>query len=226
MVSGLDKKTLISNSDAHSPLKIGREANIFNTALSYDSIISAIKSGNTETFAGTIEYYPEEGKYYADGHRNCKYSQMPEESFKNGGICPVCGKEVTKGVLHRILELSDRLDYKPDERINYKTIPLIEILSEIYQMNPSAEKISACYKHLLAKLGPELRILNFIDIGELTDSGVPLLAEAIKRMRRNKVKIAPGFDGEYGTIEIFSRDEIRMADIKHIAVRNSRLYGI
>jgi len=211
--SGLDKITLISNSDAHSPLKIGREANIFDTALCYDSIISAIKSGNPEEFTGTVEYYPEEGKYYADGHRNCGLSQMPEDTEKNGGKCPVCGKQITIGVLHRIKELSDKPDNNESITSNLKTIPLLEILSEIYKLNPGSKKIIMCYKNLLEQFGPELYILNFTGIDELRNAGIPLLAEAIDRMRKNEISITPGYDGKYGRVKIFRNDEIKKANI-------------
>jgi DNA helicase II / ATP-dependent DNA helicase PcrA len=211
--SGLDKITLISNSDAHSPLKIGREANIFDTSLSYDSIISALKSGNSKEFIGTVEYYPEEGKYYADGHRLCGYSRLPGESAKNGEICPVCGKQVTIGVLNRIMALSDKPGNKAITTQSYKTIPLLEILSEIYRMNPDSKKIMTCYKNLLEQFGPELHILNRINMDEIRNSGIPLLAEAIGRMRENKVTISPGFDGKYGKLKIFSEEEIKRANI-------------
>jgi len=206
--SGLDKITLISNSDAHSPSKVGREANIFDTSLCYDSIISAIKRGNPEEFTGTVEYYPEEGKYYADGHRNCNLSLLPEETDKYDGICPVCGKKITIGVLHRIQNLSVKAKKEASTPGCLKTIPLLEILSEIYQMNSGSKKIMFCYDKLLEKFGPELYILNFIEIVELRTSGIPLLAEAIERMRKNEVMITPGFDGQYGTVKLFKKEEI------------------
>ena len=200
--SGLDGITLISNSDAHSPLKVGREANIFNTALCYDSIISAIKRGNPEEFPGTVEYYPEEGKYYADGHRNCKLSLLPEETERYGGICKICGKKITIGVLHRIQRLSVKSKNKAATPGCFKTVPLLEILSEIFQLNPGSKKTMLCYNKLLEKFGPELYILNFTGINELRHSGIHLLAEAIERMRKNKVMITPGFDGKYGSVKL------------------------
>ncbi len=209
--SDLDRITLISNSDAHSPMKIGREANVFDTSLCYNSIISAIKKGNPKEFPGTGEYYPEEGKYYADGHRNCNLSFLPAETDKNGGICPVCGKKITIGVLHRILELSDKSKNNSVKTSCFKTIPLTEIISEIYQLNPGSKTIMLHYNKLLEQFGPELYILNFIGIDELKISGNPLLSEAIKRMRKNEVLITPGFDGKYGRIKIFREEEIRKA---------------
>ncbi len=206
--SGLDKITLISNSDAHSPLKIGREANIFDTSLCYDSIISAIKRGNPEEFPGTVEYYPEEGKYYADGHRNCNRSLLPEETDKYDGICPVCSKKITIGVLHRIQKLSDKSKNKAVSLGCFKTIPLLEILSEIFHLNPGSKKIMLYYNKLLERFGPEIYILNFTGIDELRNSGIPLLAEAIERMRKNEVMITPGFDGKDGSIKLFKKEEI------------------
>ncbi|MBU0544888.1 MAG: endonuclease Q family protein [Proteobacteria bacterium] len=208
-ISGLDKITLISNSDAHSPLTIGREANIFNTSLCYDSIISAIKRNKPEEFPGTIEYYPEAGKYYADGHRNCNRFQLPAETDKYSSICPICGRKITIGVLHRILELSEKTENKTATTSCFKTIPLLEILSEIYQLNPGSKKIKKSYNNLLENNGPELYILNFIDINELRNSGIPLLAEAIERMRKNEVRISPGFDGKYGSVKILREEEIK-----------------
>jgi DNA helicase-2/ATP-dependent DNA helicase PcrA len=219
--SGLDKITLISNSDAHSPLKVGREANVFDTSLCYNSIIAAIKRGNPEEFTGTVEYYPEEGKYYADGHRNCNMSFFPEETDKYDGICPVCGKKITIGVLHRIQKLSGKSKKKAATPGCLKTIPLLEILSEIFQLNPGSKKIMLCYNKLLEKFGPELYILNFIEIDELRNSGIILLAEAIERMRKNEVMITPGFDGKYGTVKLFKKDEI-----KRLKVLRNGLSGI
>lgn len=211
--SGLDKITLISNSDAHSPLKVGREANIFDTSLCYDSIRSAIKRGNPEEFHGTVEYYPEEGKYYADGHRKCNQSLLPEETDRYSGMCPVCRKRLTIGVLHRILDLADKSKNKAATLGCFKTIPLLEILSEIFQLNPGSKKIMMYYNNLLEKFGPELYILNFTGIDELRNSGITLLADAIERMRKNEVMITPGFDGKYGSVKIFREEEIKKASV-------------
>jgi PHP family Zn ribbon phosphoesterase len=157
---------------------------------------------------GTVEYYPEEGKYYADGHRNCNLSLLPEETERCSGICPVCGKQVTIGVLNRIKALSDKEKYKESTQVCLKTIPLLEILSEIFQLNPGSKKLMHCYNTLLKQFGPEIDILTATGIGEIRNSGVPLLAEAIERIRKNEVMITPGFDGKYGTVEIFKKEEI------------------
>lgn len=203
-VSGLDKITLISNSDAHSPSKIGREANIFNTELSYEAIKTAIISRDPKLFSGTVEYYPEEGKYHADGHRNCNILLKPEETEKYGGKCPICNKNITVGVLHRINDLSDKSGRESIFPPCYKTIPLLEILSEIFKVGQNSKKVCQTYNDILVKFGPELEILNFIDIEELKQSTISLFPEAISRMRKKEVNIRPGFDGQYGSVRIFN----------------------
>ena len=144
-VSGLDGLTLVSNSDAHSPMNVGREANLFNTALSFADIKSALKTGDPEKFLGTFEFYPEEGKYHLDGHRNCAVRLWPQKTMSYDGKCPVCGKGLTLGVLYRVQELADRAeDAKPHNRHAYHSIiQLAEILSEILRVGPKSKKISA-----------------------------------------------------------------------------------
>jgi len=208
-VSGLDGLTLISNSDAHSPLKMGREANIFNTDLSYMSIKSAIKTGDPDRFLGTLEFYPEEGKYHLDGHRKCDLRLWPKETRTLGGNCPVCRKPLTLGVLYRVEELSDRPQgIKPAKHHPFHNIiPLTEILAEIFKVGPQTKRVMNNYRILLQKLGPELEILDTIDIETINKNGAPLLGEAIKRMRRNDIISLPGYDGEFGKIKIFDQDE-------------------
>jgi DNA helicase II / ATP-dependent DNA helicase PcrA len=206
--SGLNEMALISNSDAHSPMKIGREATIIEAGLSYNSILSAIKTNSPENFIGTVEYYPEEGKYYADGHRKCNVSFLPQETLEHGGICPVCGKSLTIGVLHRIEVLSGKSESEPTGTSCFKTIPLIEILSEILRLNKGSKKILMHYNSLLEQFGPELYILVFMDLDKLRNSEKFLLAEALERMRKNEVIIVPGFDGKFGTVKIFQKNEI------------------
>ncbi len=208
-VSGLDKVTLISNSDAHSPFKMGREANLFNTSLSYSAIKEAIRTGDPEQFLGTIEFYPEEGKYYLDGHRNCNVRLWPNETRKQKGKCKVCQKPLTLGVLYRVEELSDRLeDEKPQEqRSFYNLIPLTEILSEILNVGPGSKKVMNNYIILLEKLGPELSILLNLKRETIDKAGLPLLGEAVSRMRSKKIIIFPGYDGEFGKIKVFHQEE-------------------
>jgi len=208
-VSSLDGRTLISNSDAHSPLKLGREANIFNTELSYSSIKKTIKKGDPESFVGTYEFYPEEGKYHIDGHRKCNVSFWPEQTRKHDGKCPVCGKPLTLGVLYRVEELSDRFEgEKPEKALPFfNIIPLTEILSDVLEVGSGSKKVMRNYMALLEKLGPEFEILNTKKKEEINSAGIPLLGEAISKMRQNKIVLIPGYDGEYGKIKIFDLQE-------------------
>ena len=208
-VSSLDGRTLVSNSDAHSPLKLGREANIFNTNLSYSSIKKTIEKGDPESFIGTYEFYPEEGKYHIDGHRKCGVSFWPEQTRNHNGKCPVCGKPLTLGVLYRVEELSDRLDgEKPGKALPFfNIIPLTEILSNVLEVGSASKKVMRNYMALLEKLGPEFKILNTKNKEEINSAGVPLLGEAILKMRQNEIVLLPGYDGEYGKIKIFDLQE-------------------
>jgi len=208
-VSSLDNLTLVSNSDAHSPLKLGREANLFNTNLSYPAIKEAIKTGDPKRFLGTFEFYPEEGKYHLDGHRKCSVCLWPKKTIKNKGICPVCGKPLTIGVLYRVEELADRPKYEKPKRTHpyYSIIPLVNILSEILKVGPGSKKVMNNYNAALDILGPELSILHNLSPKAIDKAGIPLLGEAIKRMRRGKIDISPGYDGEFGRVKIFKDQE-------------------
>ncbi len=208
-VSALDGLTLISNSDAHSPMKLGREANLFNTNLSYYDIRSAIKEADKKRFLGTFEFFPEEGKYHLDGHRKCNIRFTPEETIKKKGICPACGKPLTLGVLYRVEELSDRPEnICPKQNPPfYSIIPLSEILSEILKVGAGSKRVKQKYNDLLEKFGPELKILHEIDYESLERAGILLLGEAIKRMRTKKITLLPGYDGEFGKVKIFTQEE-------------------
>jgi DNA helicase-2/ATP-dependent DNA helicase PcrA len=204
LLSSLDNYLLVSNSDAHSPSKLGREANVFNTEMDYDHIIKSMKT--KKGFEGTIEFYPEEGKYHLDGHRKCGLRLHPDETRKHKGICPVCGKVLTVGVLHRVSELSDRR--KPSlSKEYYSLIPLVEILSEILGTGPNTKTVSIAYERLLNTLGPELKILLDIPLEDIAAIGGPLLSTAVSRMREGKVICREGYDGEYGTISLFHKSE-------------------
>lgn len=208
-LSALDRYTLVSNSDAHSPQKLAREANLFNTELSYPAMFAALKTGDPAAFGGTIEFFPEEGKYHYDGHRKCSIRWDPKETIKNKGLCEVCGKPVTVGVMHRVEELADReRDFRPTSRHPYKSlIPLPEILAEMYGIGVAAKRVTETYETLLEKLGPELNILMHIPLDDIARVGGALLAEALRRMRAGEIEIAAGYDGEYGIIRVFSEDE-------------------
>ena len=208
-VSSLDGLTLVSNSDAHSPANLGREANVFDTTLSYHAIKDALRTGDPDRFLGTLEYFAEEGKYHFDGHRKCGVRLSPVETMKKGGICPVCGKPVTVGVMHRVEELATRkTGEKPGRAHPYTSLlPLTDILSEVFQVGPKSKKVTEAYHKLLEKHGPEFQVLRETSTESLDRDGPPLLAEAIKRMRNNQVHIAPGYDGEFGTISLFEEAE-------------------
>jgi DNA helicase II / ATP-dependent DNA helicase PcrA len=216
LLSALDKYTLVSNSDAHSPSKLGREANIFNTGLDYDNMIKAMKEKNG--FDGTLEFYPEEGKYHMDGHRKCNLMLHPHDTIKNNGICPACGKPVTVGVFHRVAELSDR-ETPNLTKAFYSLIPLSEILSEILNSGPDTKTVETAYEKLLNDLGPELDILLNRELKDIETAGGVLLAKAISRMRKGDVIRQEGYDGEYGVIRLFKEAE------RHELIGQKRLFA-
>lgn len=206
-LSSLDKITLISNSDAHSPAKLGREANIFDTEISYESITKAIKT--RKGFAGTIEFFPEEGKYHYDGHRSCDVNLSPEETIKHNYLCPVCGKKVTVGVMHRVEKLADRKNGFSTEAALpfYSLIPLQEIIAQVVKVGVNSKAVNKQYFHLIENLGNEFSILMDTPLDAIERAGSPLLREAIQRMRSGNVHIVPGYDGEFGKIKIFEAVE-------------------
>ena len=208
-ISGLDGYTLVSNSDAHSPPKLAREASLFATEFSYTALFDALKSGDPERYLGTLEFFPEEGKYHFDGHRACGIRWHPQVSIEHNDRCPVCGKPVTVGVMHRVETLADRpVGIKPARSYPYRNlIPLPEIVGEVLQSGAGSKRVQAHYQDLLAKLGPELPILLDTPLAEIAKVGGPLLAAAIDRMRQGQVAIDAGYDGEYGVIKIFSAGE-------------------
>lgn len=204
-VSNLDRYTLVSNSDAHSPQKLAREATIFDCELSYDAIFGALQSGDPKTFLGTIEFFPEEGKYHNDGHRQCGVCWAPATTRAHAGLCPVCGKEVTIGVLHRVEALADRCaGERPLHAHPYiSLIPLPELLGELYKVGPGAHRVQQEYWKLLTALGPELHILREAPLDAIAAVGGAQLAQGIDRMRCGQVEAKPGYDGEYGVIRVF-----------------------
>jgi len=209
-VSALDKYRLVSNSDAHSPSKLGREATLFNTDLDYFSIKQALQTG--KGYVGTVEFYPEEGKYHLDGHRKCNLSLDPEETVKYKGVCPVCGGKITVGVLHRVNELADRKgkNVKPPKTAGkvISLIPLAEILSEIHQRGVNTKTVQQDYESLIANIGSEFDILNTIDLEVLDKQHSSVLKEALSRLRQNKVIRQAGYDGEFGVIKLFEAHEL------------------
>lgn len=211
-LSALDRLTLVSNSDAHSARKIGREANIFDTDLSYGSMMSAITT--KKGFLGTIEFFPEEGKYHYDGHRDCGVCLSPEETVHHDYRCPVCNGKVTVGVMHRVDKLADREHgFRPPGAPSFfSIIPLPEIIAEGLKCGVDTKKVNAQYFSLLEKLGNEFTILLDSPLDEIERAGTPLLREAIARMRAGNVHIAPGYDGEFGKVRIF--EDVERREIK------------
>jgi uncharacterized protein (TIGR00375 family) len=200
---------LISNSDAHSPANIGREANVFDTELSYPSIIEAIKTKNPKTFIYTIEFFPQEGKYHYDGHRACNVSLKPSESKKYNNICPNCQRPLTIGVLNRIEQLAEKPEgFKPGNAIPFKSlVPLREIIAEVLRVGAGSKKVGREYRSLIEKFGSEFEILLNVPKEKLEEKILPGIAEGIIRVREGKVFIRPGYDGVYGKVSIFSETE-------------------
>jgi uncharacterized protein (TIGR00375 family) len=208
-LSALDRITLISCSDAHSPSHIGREANVFNCELSYFEIVKAIKEKDKNKFLYTIEFYPEEGKYHYDGHRNCGVSFSPKETKKYNGICPVCGRPLTIGVLNRVEQLADRPEgFVPENAIPFKSlIPLEEIIADALGQGAGTVEVEKEYKNLIEKFENEFNVLLKASRSDLDAVTLPEIAEGIIRAREGKVFIEPGYDGVYGKIRIFQKGE-------------------
>lgn len=209
-ISMLDRYTLVSNSDAHSPQKLAREATVFTTEPAYDALFAALQSGDPTRFGGTIEFFPEEGKYHLDGHRQCGVCWEPKTTLAHGGRCTVCGKPVTVGVMHRVETLADRPEGEGAARALLRThpyaslVPLPEILGEVHGVGVSARRVQAEYDKLLSRLGPELTILQDVPLEEITSEGGSRLALGIQRMRRGDVLAEGGYDGEYGTVRVLA----------------------
>jgi uncharacterized protein (TIGR00375 family) len=210
-LSQLDNFTLVSNSDSHSPERIGREANVLTGELNYSSIIDIIKSKDPKRFLYTIEFFPEEGRYHYDGHSNCQISTAPEETKKYNGLCPVCGKPLTVGVLNRVNQLADRpAGFRPPGVIAYKNlVPLKEIIGEVLGFGPNSKKVSQEYDNLTNNFGSELFILLDLPSEELKSKTLPGIIEGIEKVRKGQVDVVPGYDGLYGKISIFSQKEKR-----------------
>ncbi|MDD5060138.1 MAG: endonuclease Q family protein [Candidatus Omnitrophica bacterium] len=203
-LSALDNFTLISNSDSHSPQKIGREANIFNCSMDYKTIREVLKNKDREKFLYTIEFFPEEGKYHYDGHRLCGVRLSPEETKANNGKCPKCLKPVTVGVVNRVEKLADRpLGYVPENQIPFKNlIPLMEIIAQVKGVGTASINVEREYRAYIAKFGTEFDILLKCSKEELLKGLPPKLVDGILNVRAGKVAIKAGFDGEYGIISI------------------------
>jgi uncharacterized protein (TIGR00375 family) len=210
-VSFLDRYRLTSNSDAHSPGKLGREATTFDCELDYFAIKHALESGRG--YVGTVEFFPDEGKYHLDGHRKCEVRFSPKETLAHGGRCPVCGEPVTIGVEHRVEVLADRSEGEarppPSAGAVSNLVPLQEILSELTGSGPASQAVARGYDAAIAKLGPELSILQSVPAEDLARAGSALLAEAITRLRDGNVICEAGYDGEYGVVRLFEESELK-----------------
>ncbi len=212
-VSALDKLTLLSNSDAHSPANIAREANVFDLSeFSYQEIYNIIKNKESAKILYTIEFYPEEGMYHFDGHRDCGFSCEPAEAKKLKGLCPKCGRPLTIGVANRVEELADQpVGRRPSGASDFKKlVELDKIIAECLNIKSRQSKeVQAQYDRLIKELGSELYILLDAPLDKIKTASSDRVAEAIKRVRAGQLIIKPGFDGQYGEIMIFSEEEKR-----------------
>jgi ATP-dependent DNA helicase UvrD/PcrA len=209
-VSALDRYALVSSSDAHSLEKLGREASLFDCDLSYQALRDSLRD-RREQFLGTIEFFPEEGKYHFDGHRKCEVVLAPAEAAAAGHLCPRCGKRLTGGVMSRVDALADRQNgFRPaGAKPFHSLVPLRELLGEVVDAGPGSGRVQKAYERLLARVGPELAILTAAPCEDVAREAPPLLDEALRRMRRGQVAARAGYDGEYGVVRVFDEDERR-----------------
>ncbi|MFA6446357.1 MAG: endonuclease Q family protein, partial [Candidatus Paceibacterota bacterium] len=234
-IADLDNRAIVSFSDAHSGQKLGREATVFELEeVSYENIRKAIVSSQLKTdhrkpstdnhISSTIEFYPEEGKYHWDGHRNCKVRQTPEQTRKRGTQCPVCGRPLTVGVEYRVNEIASRDPITPVVKVDQNGIkwkfhpqkshppfvnmvPLVEIISEVRGVGVNSRKVQEEYVHLIEVLGPEFTILLKSDLKEIARTADGKLAEAVQKVRSGDIFVDPGFDGEFGKVKVNNKDE-------------------
>ena len=208
-LSELDRTMLVSNSDAHSLPKLGREANVFACELDYFEIMQTLREKDTSRFLYTVEFFPEEGKYHYDGHRNCNRRMTPKETKASGGRCPVCGRPPTVGVMHRVELLADREEgFVPEGAVPYRNlIPLEEIIAEANGSQPGTVGVREEYFNLCNALGGEFNVLLDVPVEEVRKHTTLRIAEGLRRVREGKVTIAPGYDGVFGEISIFRDGE-------------------
>jgi len=212
-LSRLDRYALISNSDAHSGRRIGREANVFDCELSYDGIMGTIKRNDPRTFLSTLEFFPEEGKYHFDGHRGCGIRWAPADTIAHDFRCSACGRRVTVGVMHRVNSLADRPEgWTPDpsgpSRVSFKRlVPLDEIIAEALEVGVGTQAVAREHQQLVYAFGTELEVLLKVPEEALRHAAPAKIADGILRVRQGRVRIEPGYDGEYGTVAIFGDEE-------------------
>ncbi len=209
-LSALDRYALISNSDSHSARRIGREANVFGCALTYDAIIHALKSKDPQQFLSTLEFFPEEGKYHFDGHRACAVCWSPAQTRQHGFRCSTCGRKVTVGVMHRVEALADRPDgVVPAGAIPFKRlVPLEEIIADALGVGVDTQAVEQAYEGLLSTCGTEFEVLLEAPREQLKRSTSGRIAEGILRVREGRIHVEPGYDGAYGTVRVFPASEI------------------
>ncbi len=219
-VGELDNLALISNSDAHSPQKLGREANIFSfpneSAISYQEIKNILATNDPKRFLSTIEFYPEEGKYHYDGHADCKFSCLPAETKKYGGKCPKCGKSITVGVMSRVADLSSRseVEAKKLNRVPFESlVPLPEIIADALGVGVASKKVIAIYDKLIQELGNEFYILRKADLAKVSAVSSPEISDALNRVRKVNIYIKPGYDGIFGVVKVFSDTEKKIPQV-------------
>ena len=205
-ISKLDRYQLVSNSDAHSPSKLGREANLLDIDCSYEGLYQAIQTG--KGLEGTVEFFPEEGKYHFDGHRKCGVSLSPVEAERLGGICPVCGKKLTMGVDHRVEQLADREEgfVKKDGKKYESLVPLPEVVAACMGYSTVSKKVQGCFEQMMQTLGTEFDILRNVPAEDIKSCAGERIAEGIENVRTGNVKRIPGYDGEYGKIQLFDEN--------------------
>ena len=207
-LSALEGCTLVSHSDAHSPQKLGREADLLDAERTYPALLEAVRTG--AGFAGTVEFFPEEGKYHLDGHRGCGVRLTPAETLALGGICPVCGKKVTLGVAHRVEALADRPEgYRPENARPFESLaPLPEVISASTGLPAAGKRTAALYEALLKELGPEFFILREAALSGVERVAGDCVAEGLRRLRLGQVERQAGYDGAYGAISLLGPEEI------------------
>ncbi|NVO00229.1 MAG: DNA helicase UvrD [Geobacteraceae bacterium] len=210
LITGLDRYALISNSDCHSPSKLGREANLFDCGFDYFSMWDAIRANSHDNFKGTVEFFPEEGKYHADGHLDCTVCLHPAESKELNNLCPACGKPLTIGVLNRVMELADRSEplFADNSPEVFSLIPLPEILGELAGTGSGSKKVLREYSKILGTFGSEFELLLNLPIECIAESN-SLLSEAVRRVRAGEVFRQPGYDGRFGVIKAFEQGELK-----------------
>ena len=205
LISALDGYALVSSSDAHGPDKLGREATVIAGPLDYAALKRAFLG--EANLVGTVEFFPEEGKYHLDGHADCGPALTPAETKAVGGLCPVCGKPLTVGVLSRVMELADREKAPDDRRPDWHLLPLVEVLSQTLDMGPTSQGVNAAYQRLVAEFGSEYGLLLGASLEDIRDIAGPVLARAVERMRLGEVEASGGYDGKFGRVTVLGRSE-------------------